>query len=328
MVNPYIKASFKLAKEIRRQSWLATDSGRKFSLGCAIIASVGSAAYNILPHSILLDRYRELFQMYRKKAPVTVSSKIKKYLDTVLQELGISAEQQALLKPFTVNGFDLFHAGTTVLSTGAIIGVPTSFNYEGIEDIEPSNLLVQSRHVDWSQTDGKNLLSALTLSEKARKFAIAREIVRCQTIEPILNSMYPPFCILMTYGIARKMNSFMHHLPRSSFLNFIKYSLLGLFFLGNWTCLKDVTSCSFDRDCDVQVAELGEDYLKGGQEFYDKILQRNIALRNLMGKEGVKLYSATGNDEFFIRQKRLPIIQRKLYFDKAIKNFSERYQPS
>jgi hypothetical protein len=36
---------------------------------------------------------------------------------------------------------------------------------------------------------------------------------------------------------------------------------------------------------DEEMCALGESYIKGGIEFYSKLLNRNIALRKLMGKK-------------------------------------------
>jgi hypothetical protein len=36
---------------------------------------------------------------------------------------------------------------------------------------------------------------------------------------------------------------------------------------------------------DKEMCALGESYIKGGIEFYSKLLKRNIALRKLMGKK-------------------------------------------
>jgi hypothetical protein len=36
---------------------------------------------------------------------------------------------------------------------------------------------------------------------------------------------------------------------------------------------------------DEEMCALGESYIKGGTEFYSKLLNRNIALRKLMGKK-------------------------------------------
>lgn len=46
-------------------SWFATRAGKKFTLGCAVTFGIGTLSLNLLPHTIFIDNYRELFQLYR-----------------------------------------------------------------------------------------------------------------------------------------------------------------------------------------------------------------------------------------------------------------------
>ena len=48
---------------------------------------------------------------------------------------------------------------------------------------------------------------------------------------------------------------------------------------------------------DGAAAGMGRGYAEGGVEFYTKVLQRNVALRELMGSEGEGVFTVKGNDE-------------------------------
>jgi hypothetical protein len=61
---------------------------------------------------------------------------------------------------------------------------------------------------------------------------------------------------------------------------------------------------------DKEMCALGENYIKGGIEFYSKLLNRNIALRKLMGKKVTQEQStrtAVPSDDigkaFYLKQK-------------------------
>lgn len=56
---------------------------------------------------------------------------------------------------------------------------------------------------------------------------------------------------------------------------------------------------------------MGINYAKGGVEFYTRIIQRNIALRSLLGTDGEGKYTQFGNDVEFLRQKHVPFSVRK-----------------
>jgi hypothetical protein len=67
----------------------------------------------------------------------------------------------------------------------------------------------------------------------------------------------------------------------------------------------------YERWADRKTGKLSLDYAKGGVEFYSKILQRNMALRGLMGPSGEKMYTLYGNDVEFLRQSHVPYSERK-----------------
>jgi len=81
-----------------------------------------------------------------------------------------------------------------------------------------------------------------------------------------------------------------------------------------WVFGQDYPTIMYEKEADMAVIKLGENYLKGGLEYYNKIIQRNIALHTLMGEEGKKLFTAGGNEQVFIRTKHLPLAMRRDYF--------------
>lgn len=252
--------------------------------------------------------------------PVRLPSKIKEQFSTVITDLKLPRDILPYIRPFVVNGFDLFHAGSTYIKSGSVIGIPINFTYESVDDIDTSTLLVGNRKIKWDRTEGKELLESLVISDNAKKFAIAQEIYRCQTLEPLLNSFYPIFNVSLAYILGKKINQFTNGFSRPLTYRIVVYLLVGLFSFGNWAFLKDFTTIHYDTESIEKISELGPDYVEGGQEFYANILRRNKALRHLLGNEGVKLYSATGNEQFFLREKRLPIASRKLLLDKRVEN--------
>lgn len=60
---------------------------------------------------------------------------------------------------------------------------------------------------------------------------------------------------------------------------------------------QDSTTVNHEISADERAANVSPSYAEGGLEFYEKILQRNTALRQLMGKEGEDLYTVFGNDQ-------------------------------
>ncbi|KAH8010236.1 hypothetical protein HPB51_026288 [Rhipicephalus microplus] len=73
---------------------------------------------------------------------------------------------------------------------------------------------------------------------------------------------------------------------------------------------KDAMSQYWDKKADSVAASLGRDYVEGGVEYYEKLLQRNRALRELLGDEGRKYYTSKGNIDRIIRSDHVPITHR------------------
>lgn len=62
----------------------------------------------------------------------------------------------------------------------------------------------------------------------------------------------------------------------------------------------------------------GKDYIEGGIEYFDKQLKMNKALRNLL-HDGQSTYAVSGNYNFFIRQKSLPLTVQKSLLEEDLR---------
>lgn len=86
---------------------------------------------------------------------------------------------------------------------------------------------------------------------------------------------------------------------------------------------KDALQGFYEEKVDRELKALNPVFAEGGKVFYEKLLERNKALRVLMGKEGESTYTVTGNENFFLRQKHLPLVQRKAFFEESASSISE-----
>ncbi|XP_015597578.1 transmembrane protein 177 [Cephus cinctus] len=299
-------------------AWLSTDAGREF---CKYtVGAVSACAYCVVyfPHTFCIKQYKQFVQMYNEGQEVPVSEKLKKQFSEVLSDLKVMKLESKLIKPFMVTGFDLYRMGSTFSRLGSYIGLPINFEYTDPALIETSRILIKQEPVSWSQPAAKSLLESLVLSENAQKYGIAREVLRLQTNEVVATSICAPLTIIATYEACKKINNRfnLHQGPRS--LRVILYLVTGSFVASLWLTVKDFITIRIEKDCDQTIAELGPEYVHGGLEFYDKMMKRNMALRTLLGEEGKKVFTVNGNEQFFIRQKRLPLFIRKEFFEKKL----------
>lgn len=57
-----------------------------------------------------------------------------------------------------------------------------------------------------------------------------------------------------------------------------------------------------------------------GVRFYDKLLKKNVACRELTGDHSE--YTANGNENFMFRHKRQPLVHRKSFFEEKLKELN------
>lgn len=74
----------------------------------------------------------------------------------------------------------------------------------------------------------------------------------------------------------------------------------------------------YETSVDRKLAALGQDMVDAGARFYDKILKKNIAMRKLTGDN---YYTAGGNINYMLRQKAVPLTNRKDFFVTGYKKF-------
>lgn len=178
---------------------------------------------------------------------------------------------------------------------------------------------MNQKKVDWNSDAGQKLSNALILPEKLQQFAICREILMTQNNKVIFESVYPFTCIFAAYNICTYLNRRINLYAGPLSLRAILYSMVGMFTTGTYFLMKDMTEVYYETDVDKKLCELGEDFIESGVIFYQKILERNQALRELMGKEGESKYSKLGNENFGLRQPRLALMHRKQFFEEKLK---------
>lgn len=159
------------------------------------------------------------------------------------------------------------------------------------------------------------LRSSLVLSDAAKKFALAREVCSVNSQELALQCGLNFAAIFTYYYLAYSFNRKGNMFARPLKLRVVLYSLLGSITFVMWLMVKDFLAVRRDGLADEEAASISEEYAKGGLEFYNKILQRNVAIRSLLGDDGPKQFTALGNTREVFRTTHLPIVNRR---DRAV----------
>ncbi|KAK2582047.1 hypothetical protein KPH14_002752 [Odynerus spinipes] len=273
-----------------------------------------------MPHTIFLNKLEETVACYRRSVRVPVNDKLKKMCKEVMNDLKLPQEVQSLIKPFHVFGFDIFHAGTLKNKSGGIVGIPINFTYDDITAVPTSEITINHKLLNRFKKEANDLLNTLILSEDAKKYAIAHEILKLQNSD-VHTSAYGLSSIIIIVTLL--YNRIVHRLnlyeKRPLYRRTFLLSSI-ILVLVSWFAFKDTNSRNLDNSIDDTISKLGLNYINGGKDFYDNLIKRNIALRSLMGKDGEKLFSSNGNIEYFLRQKSMPLSHRRNFFKSKLQN--------
>lgn len=174
---------------------------------------------------------------------------------------------------------------------------------------------INQESVIWESDAGKQLLESLVVPENGQIYAIAKEIKLRNSFKLYLDTIYATLACMLAYGGSTKLNEKLNLYNKPRQMRFIGYALMAMFSAGNYIMIKDFTQNYYEEKIDRELKELSPVFAEGGQQFYSQILERNKALRVLMGKEGENVYTVLGNENFIFRHKHRPIVQRKAFFE-------------
>lgn len=239
---------------------------------------------------------------------------MKELCKEVMDDLKLPENTQSLLKPFHVCGFKPFQAGTLNKTFGGIIGIPSNFLFRDTVDAATEKFILNNKELDRSKVETNDLLDSLILSKNAQKYVIAYEILKIQSNEVYLSAGSSSFIIVIMTAIysniVLKFNLYEKNLSYCRIL-YLFLTLVGFAF---WVAFKDAVRCHIEASIDENISTLGSNYIKGGKEYYEKELKKNIALRSLMEMEGEKCYHINGNEKHqgFVS---LPLTERKRFFE-------------
>lgn len=242
----------------------------------------------------------------------TVPDKIQRRFEQAVLACNCTDFERLFVKPFMAYGFDTVQIGTTKSRFGAQIGVPANYAYDTPDHIETGKIQLRGENIDWSSADGRRLRDALVLTEDEQIFGIARSILQSKTHKLLLTSVYAPIALFTVYAMGATINRRGNLYARPLGLRGVLYGILTMFGVGLYTFATDYTEVYYDTTVDKQMCDVGPEFVEAGVRFYQKLLQKNVAIRNLTNDNS---YSVSGNENFGLHQKSMPLTMRKSYFE-------------
>ncbi|KAG8185009.1 hypothetical protein JTE90_017033 [Oedothorax gibbosus] len=290
-------------------SWFATESGKRFTYTCVGIGGISIFGSQVAFNGPLKDRFKKIVQVYDDDKEKPLSSQVQELTRIVVNDSNLSDAEKAKIGFFNVVGDDLFHIGGSNSPWGAMIGLP--FYYEDSKSINYRQLKLGGREtIDWV-IDGQDLLTALNLSNKAKKFGIMRELYSCDVYHILDNASIATGCFLIPAELSRRINVWRNAFQTSN-LKVRAFFYLACYLLGftMYRCLRDPMRHLSQKQWDQKAASTNREYLEGGIEFYEKTLLKNKALRELLGERGQRQFTRDGNENYFLFAPKLPTKKR------------------
>ena len=215
--------------------------------------------------------------------------------------------------------------GSCKTKGGTLIGLPANFRFRNAEEAsaDRAKLLVGGAGLDWSKDTSQRFLKSLVLSDSAKRFAIARQVKFADTWHVLNRPLMLSTTAILAYAVGHLANGLYGLRTRvPTRVRAVMYTGIGACALVFYTLVNDSYNCYLENASDRQAAELGKDYAQGGVEFYQKTLERNRALRELVPR-GDKYYTAFGNRVATWRQREVPLMQRLEHCRRQLAKYEE-----
>ncbi|XP_005088280.1 transmembrane protein 177 [Mesocricetus auratus] len=290
--------------------WRAAAFIQRHRTGLLVGSCAGLFGVQISFHLFSNPIVQWLYQYWPQGQPAPLSPQLQSLFQEVLQDMGVPSGH--CYKPFTAFTFQPVSGGFPRLPSGAVVGIPAIYLGGPVTAIDHT-VIIHGQRVNWQSPAGTRLRDALTLSHNAQKFALAKEVVYLESNVAALQILPAPACLAGTWvlSVGAKHALGLYGGPAGFRAAFNLVAIVAGFVA--YTFSKDSLTVALEGWLDRRTASLSAAYAHGGVEFYEKILSGNLALRSLLGRQGEKLYTPSGNivPRHWFRIKHLPYTTRR-----------------
>jgi hypothetical protein len=187
-----------------------------------------------------------------------------------------------------------------------------------VDDVKTIDMQFFGEHdpyMRWRSEAGQQLIQSLVLSEKAKKFAIAREIHITNTFRVTVNSMNIMFSTFLSIALGQ-LAIHRFNIKSGRLLTRIFSLMTGVIV---YLFIDEVLTYNWNMNADEAAVNQGDDYFEGAIEYYDKLRKRNAALYELLGPRGQSMFTKEGNVKGWFGgifgTTSVPVIKRLEHFE-------------
>ena len=212
--------------------------------------------------------------------------------------------------------FEMMHDGNFNLRGKTVIGIPRTFIYKNAVEVEKDCFDEFCEHYNIPSGSraliSDELSDALVLNEKAKKFAITREMYHTRSFQRFI-----PICfIFANFQLAYTAFYYLR-----SYLKLKPYQLYSLYLVSTLACIQlyflgmRLYTRNLERKLDRKCADFDSDLIDGGIQFYHKSIQiRNLIKPYLKEQTEVDKFL-----QFFRKGRHINLEERKRYFEECLK---------
>lgn len=300
--------------------WCTSESGRVWVGRKAIlVGTVGLTAVAWAANIFLMDSVRDAYNANlvgeRRQSVMEKLDPNKQYkvgvLSEAFQKLFMESQVRAGVEDETFEKIDIFytssldpvHAGCAAGRQGAVVGLPGPMLGEAAEldtlRVRPTytyfhkGYRLPSSLCEEARTD---LRQTLVLTQPEREFLIAREVARVDSWAAVRETAMYPLLFITHYMMARQINTNLGLFGRSRMLRWGIQAGFAAASLAVLVIAKNFHMYESDLDAITRVCQTSQQ-AEVAVGFYQKTLDRNKVLRQVLGPEGDGGYCFTEEGE-------------------------------
>ncbi len=267
----------------------------------ATAAAAAVLAFQLGPHSFAQSWARDFLQHYTggKRTPVTAQTE--RHVRRVMADMGFTSEEMSRTSAFVCYPQEAFSLGSLSAGASFLMGLPSQAQTAAVDlskvRLGPGTGIPANKI---GGEEARMYRDSMDLSDEAKRFIIARELSRGRLAK---RQLLPLAATSSTaVAVAFSANLLLRARLSDSLFRRHRWSRYPVYLLVAAAC---ACLCVLAQDwlrqrhaaaCDAAACALGEEYARGGAEYYEKALQRHRALRALLPDgEGARAYTLRGD---------------------------------
>ncbi|XP_046673199.1 transmembrane protein 177-like [Homalodisca vitripennis] len=271
----------------------------------------GSAVIGVshfIKHTFLLNFLKNRIELQGEDGPIKPTEKLTSIFNDVSNDVKEFVSNHTFMVPFLVPGIRVIHGGTYGTIQGGIVGLPAFFDFNTKEDVE-KNVVVNGP----SHLSEEELSDMFLLSDEAKKYVIAREILLINSMHVYIKTCLP---VLVAYSTEMLSKLIARHQKLTQFpvqVRAVYYLLVTVVGLMIWNVLSNNFKHYYEADVENKICKLDSNYMRGGIEYYSKECKRNQFQVNFKNQTSSLLKTV---DDFIVSLlsfKEIPVVRKIAY---------------